>query len=163
LRKVIIFGNSGSGKSTLAKEISEAENLAHLDLDTLAWLPSVPPARTPINEINATIQLFIKSNSSWVIEGCYTDLLTLVSPLANEIIFMDVGIEQCVENARQRPWESHKYPSKQAQDDNLGMLISWIEDYKNRDDTFSYQAHCAFYENFSGNKIKYLNNERDSS
>ena len=43
--RIVIFGNSGSGKSTLAKDIAHNQNLAHLDLDTLAWLAEVPPRR----------------------------------------------------------------------------------------------------------------------
>lgn len=39
MRRILIFGNSGSGKSTLAKKLCSSENLAHLDLDTLAWEP----------------------------------------------------------------------------------------------------------------------------
>ncbi|MDH5592723.1 MAG: shikimate kinase, partial [Gammaproteobacteria bacterium] len=42
MRKVVILGNLGSGQSTLASSIAERENLAHLDLDTLAWLPTNP-------------------------------------------------------------------------------------------------------------------------
>lgn len=48
LRKIMIFGNSGSGKSTLAKKLIKAEGLSHLDLDSLAWLPEVPPQRAPL-------------------------------------------------------------------------------------------------------------------
>ena len=39
-RKLVIFGNSASGKSSLAKKLAEQAQLAHLDLDTLAWLPN---------------------------------------------------------------------------------------------------------------------------
>lgn len=161
MKKVLIFGNSGSGKSTLAKEIAEEYKLAHLDLDTLAWLPSVPPMRTPIDEAGRNIKNFTDSNSAWVIEGCYADLMDLVATKANELIFMDISIEQCIENAKKRPWEAHKYESKEAQDANLDMLINWIENYVERDDAFSYKAHCEFYEKYSGDKIKYINNDRE--
>ena len=59
MRKVLIFGNSGSGKSTLAKELAEKEELAHLDLDTLAWLPVLPPKRAPLVESESKIIEFI--------------------------------------------------------------------------------------------------------
>lgn len=102
--KILIFGNSGSGKSTLSKRIAQEEGLAHLDLDTLAWLPTDPPQRAPLAESRATIDEFIANNPSWVIEGCYTDLLELACAEAEEIIFLNLDVEQCVQNASNRPY-----------------------------------------------------------
>jgi len=81
VRKIIVFGNSGSGKSTLAAELHD-EGLAHLDLDVLAWLPSNPPERRPVEHTHVDIQHFIKQNNEWVVEGCYADLLELAKPFA---------------------------------------------------------------------------------
>ena len=78
MRKILIFGNSGSGKSTLATALAEAEQLAHLDLDTLAWLPGWPPERAPLEVSERKIQDFTKAYNGWVVEGCYTDLLELL-------------------------------------------------------------------------------------
>tara|TARA_Y100000589_G_scaffold27008_6_gene22535 strand:- start:62714 stop:63076 length:363 start_codon:yes stop_codon:yes gene_type:complete len=112
----------------------------------------------PIEESRAKIEAFLKDNKSWVIEGCYTDLLELLAHEASEIIFMDLSIEQCINNAKSRPWEPHKYESKEAQDANLEMLINWIKDYKTRSDPFSYGAHLRFYESFQGEKMVYVEN-----
>ena len=46
-KKIVIFGNSASGKSSLAKKLAKQDQLAHLDLDTLAWLPAVSPTSPP--------------------------------------------------------------------------------------------------------------------
>lgn len=159
--KVLIFGNSGAGKSTLAKKLAEAENLPHLDLDTLAWLPVTPTQRAPVDSSAEEIHKFAEANTGWVIEGCYTDLLEIAEPFSSEIIFMNLSIEQCIENARNRPWEPHKYESQQAQDANLEMLIGWIEDYYQRKDTFSYASHLRFYEGFEGKKNMITENQRD--
>jgi len=56
LKKFVIFGNSGSGKSTLAKKLAHADNLSHLDLDTLAWLPTLPPTRAPLKSSQQQIK-----------------------------------------------------------------------------------------------------------
>jgi len=48
--------------------------------------------------------------------------------------------------------EQQKYSSKEAQDQNLDMLIEWISDYEIRPDTFAKQAHQALYDNFTGVK-----------
>ena len=61
MSRVLIFGNSGSGKSTLAKEISTKNNVAHLDLDTIAWKATSPPTRTPISESEIQINNFRQS------------------------------------------------------------------------------------------------------
>lgn len=160
MRKILIFGNSGSGKSTLAKELRDTEGLSHLDLDTLAWELTDPPARKPLDESGLEIVDFIQSNDGWVIEGCYTDLLEKALPFSTEIIFMNLPIEACILNAKARPWEPHKYASKAAQDANLDMLIAWISQYGERTDTISEQAHKALYDGFLGKKTMYRSNER---
>tara|TARA_R110002072_G_C7839268_1_gene524828 strand:- start:274 stop:753 length:480 start_codon:yes stop_codon:yes gene_type:complete len=159
LRNIVIFGNSGSGKSTLAKRLCSSEDLSHLDLDTLAWKPTSPPERAPVEDSKLEILDFLDSNRNWVIEGCYSDLVEIVLPFSNEIIFMNLPVELCIENARSRPWEPHKYESKQAQDSNLKMLIGWISQYSERTDTFSALAHTRLYEQYSGEKIMITSNE----
>lgn len=158
--KVVIFGNSGSGKSTLAKSLSQNHKLAHLDLDTIAWKVTVPPERQAISVSNESIKIFLNQNNSWVIEGCYSDLLELVTPVADEVIFLDLPISTCIENAKYRPWEPHKYESKESQDANLEMLIAWISDYNSRTDTFSKKAHERLFDEFVGKKTRYNSNPK---
>ena len=152
MRKILIFGNSGSGKSTLAKQLSTDEGLAHLDLDTIAWLPSIPPERESLSVSKGKIVQFVQENDKWVIEGCYSDLLKLASPFANEMIFLNLSVEKCIEHCRYRPWEPHKYKSKQEQDKNLEMLIDWIRKYPVRTDEFSLLAHQKLFDEFKGKK-----------
>lgn len=158
MSKILVFGNSGSGKSTFSRYVAGKLGLAHLDLDVLAWLPTSPPQRMSIEESRERIQEFIAGHESWVVEGCYTDLLELLKHEASEVVFMDLSIEQCIANARNRPWEPHKYESKEAQDANLDMLINWIKDYRVRSDTFSYESHRRFYASFQGKKFAYTEN-----
>ncbi|WP_240732739.1 hypothetical protein [Halioglobus maricola] len=102
---------------------------------------------------------FVASNSNWVIEGCYSDLIEFVLSEAAELVYMDLPIEACIANAKRRPWESHKYESKKAQDENLPMLIEWISQYESRNDTFSRSAHQGLLERFSGKKTVFTGNE----
>jgi adenylate kinase family enzyme len=71
LRKILIFGNSGSGKSTRAKQLAKTENLAHLDLDSLAWQPTNPPTRKPLAESKQAIEAFMHQHNRWVIEPTF--------------------------------------------------------------------------------------------
>lgn len=156
---ILIFGNSGSGKSTLAKKLCLSSSLAHLDLDLLAWKPGSPPQRSPVETSAVKIRAFMQSHKDWVIEGCYTDLLEIAVPYSTELIFMNLPVEACIANAKQRPWEPHKYDSAEAQDANLQMLLEWIAQYPNRADTFSQSSHLALYQEYAGQKRMCVANE----
>jgi len=114
----------------------------------------MPPVRRPLADSAREIAAFIDANERWVIEGCYSDLLSIALPGCTRLIFLNPGVEACIANARARPWEPHKYPSKEAQDANLAMLVEWIRDYQRRRDEFSLQAHRALFDRFAGDKIE---------
>lgn len=159
MKRIVIFGNSGSGKSTLAKKYSAKYDLPHLDLDTLAWKNTIPPERRDIEESTIEIRKFLYNNSKWVIEGCYSDLLGVVTKKASKIIFLNPGIETCINNCKQRLWEPHKYSSIEEQNKNLEMLLNWVRDYTIRNDEFSFQSHNKLYEKFSGEKEQLNSNQ----
>lgn len=142
----------------LAKKL-QSSGLAHLDLDTIAWDTNPKPVRKPIDKSAALLNEFLGKHTAWVIEGCYSDLLTLAAQCASEAIFMNLDVDLCVDNAKKRPWESHKYSSKTAQDKNLTMLIDWIKQYPVRTDTFSKPAHEHLYNSFDGKKHMFTKNE----
>lgn len=152
MKKILIFGNSGAGKTTLSEKLANEFNLAHLDLDVLAWLDTQPPVRKPLNESAELINEFLLQNNNWIIEGCYADLLEQVSNNANEIIFLNPGTEVCIAHCKNRPWEPHKYKSKEEQDENLTMLIDWVKQYNKREDEFSLKTHKKLFDSFNGNK-----------
>ena len=157
-KKIIVFGNSGSGKSTFAKSISKRDSLSHLDLDLIAWKKTNPPERMEIKDSKEIIDKFLAENDQWIVEGCYSDLIELLIPESNQAIFMDLSIDDCIANAKNRPWEPHKYNSKSEQDANLSMLINWIKDYENREDTFSRKAHLEIFNQYTGDKVQFKSN-----
>jgi len=83
----------------------------------------------------------------------------MAMPFSDEMIFMNLSIEPCIENARNRPREPHKYESKELQDSNLEMLIDWISQYSERTDNFSEESHTALYEKYTGKKSMVTGNE----
>jgi len=158
--RVLIFGNSGSGKTTRARATAEKYACCHLDLDTVAWREgSNPPARKPLSESEEEIRAILAGKQDWVIEGCYSDLLGLVVSQSTEIIFLNPGVEACIENSRARPWEPHKYDSPEAQNANLEMLIAWIRQYEERTDEFSLRAHQKLFDDYAGKKRESTTNE----
>jgi adenylate kinase family enzyme len=152
MARFVLLGNSGSGKSTLASRLAREGGLAHLDLDVLAWEPEVPPRRRPLDASARTIATFAETSEAWVIEGCYADLAEVALPYCTRLVFLDPGVHACIANARARPWEPHKYASKEAQDANLEMLLGWIHDYDARADVCSRDAHVALVARFPGRK-----------
>lgn len=152
--RFLIFGNSGAGKSTMAKALQAQHGLAHLDLDTLAWDPVAITVRRPIEHSLADIRAFVAREPSWVIEGCYADLLEHLLPHADALRFLNPGTEACVAHCRARPWEPHKYASKAEQDRNLEFLIAWVREYETRDGPLSLAAHRALFDAFRGDKLE---------
>ena len=156
--RIVVFGNSGSGKSRFAQNVSQAGGLAYLDLDTVAWTGKKPPQRLPIEESQRKIQSFVESQRNWIIEGCYASLIDFASAWASNLIFLNPGTETCLSNCRSRPWEPHKYPSKDAQDENLEMLLKWVSEYESRDDEYSYREHRRILDEFQGRKTELRSN-----
>lgn len=150
--KLIIMGNSGSGKSTLAKHLAEARQVPCLDLDTIAWKADRPGEREEPAVASQRLAAFCTEHAAWVIEGCYATLLTEAATFASHLVFLNPGTGQCQANCRNRPWEPHKYPSQEAQDANLAMLLDWVATYETRQDEFSLTAHRQLFEAFAGTK-----------
>lgn len=103
MERIVIFGNSGSGKSSLAKALSAQQGVAQLDLDTIAWEPKQPGVRAAVEESERALMRFVGGSDGWVIEGCYSGLLKLAAAHCTELIFLNPGVEACVENCRARP------------------------------------------------------------
>lgn len=154
MQKIVILGNSGSGKSTRALAMVAASGLAHLDLDTLAWESDLPPRRRPLPASLAAMEQFFTAQQSWVVEGCYADLLAPAIARCTRLIFLNPGVAACIENCRARPWGAHKYSSPEAQNKNLEMLLGWVRDYATRQDEFSLASHRRLFDDFAGEKIE---------
>jgi len=152
--RVAVIGNSGSGKSTLARQLAAAHDLLMLDLDTVAWEPGrIAVARDPLVaalDVNA----FCTVSNRWVVEGCYAGLIRAALPYATALLFLEPGVAACLANCRNRPWESHKYESKEVQDQHLKFLLSWVREYYWRDDEASLAAHQALFDEYHGPKHK---------
>jgi len=158
MQNTIIIGNAGSGKSSLAKALASQYASASLDLDTLAWSNEKPPTRKLLSDSVLEINAFLEKNKNWVVEGCYADLIAAFIVKADRLIFLNPGIETCVDNCQKRPWEPHKYSSMQAQNKNLAMLLEWVRSYPTRDDEMSLSAHRKLYDEFNGDKYEYKQN-----
>jgi len=152
--RTVIVGNSGSGKSTLARALAREHVVPILDLDTVAWLPDAGPVpkRRPIAALRDILSAYCDANPHWIIEGCYGDAAEILLARRPELIWLEPGEATCLAHCRDRPWESHKYASKAAQDTNLDFLLNWVRDYYRRDDDCSYRRHRAIFDAYDGPK-----------
>ena len=48
-----------------------------------------------------------------------------------------------------------EYPSPEAQDENLEMLIGWVREYATRQDEFSLRSHRRLFDGFQGDKVEF--------
>jgi len=152
--RVAIVGNSGSGKSTLAGQIAAAHSIASLDLDTVAWEPGkIAVARAP-EAAAVDVTAFCSTHDRWVVEGCYAALVGHTIAYSPLLLFIDPGMDACLEHCRDRPWEPHKYASKAEQDAKLEFLLTWVRGYYSRDDDLSLSAHRTLFESYHGLKLR---------
>jgi adenylate kinase family enzyme len=150
--RIAILGNSGSGKSTLARWLAARSDAPLLDLDTLAWEPQKIAVARPAAAAVGNVQSFCAANVSWVIEGCYADLIRAALAFSPVLIFLDPGEARCLANCLSRAWEPHKYGSRAAQDERLPFLLSWVRAYYARTGELSHAGHVATYDDYRGPK-----------
>lgn len=136
----------------MALRVAREIDIPHLDLDALAWDPG--PVRRPLERSRKEIFAFMEANQGWVIEGCYGDLIESALPFCTEIRFLNPGVERCVANCLNRPWEASKYSTAAAQEERLGFLLDWVRTYETRDDEFSLTRHRAIFDSFAGAKYE---------
>ena len=150
----LILGNSASGKSTLAHRIAATIGGAALDLDTIAWRPNttIPTRRDPA-ESHAEIAGFTRHNPTWVIEGCYEDLIAHAATPDSVLVLLDPGPETCLKRASNRGFERHKFPTPAEQAAALAHLKSWIADYPHRCGLMSRTAHLQVFDDHPGPKF----------
>lgn len=148
--RMILLGNAGSGKSTLSKRLLTKQSSVRLSLDEVAFQDGAE--RRPIEDSIADVKLFIAHHESWIIEGCYADIIESVLNECEELIFLNPGVDVCVAHCRARPWEPEKFRSKNEQDANLANLIEWVAAYDTRSDEYGLRRHRALYKAFNGKK-----------
>jgi adenylate kinase family enzyme len=150
--RIAIIGNSGSGKSTLARWFAERTGAVLLDLDTVAWVPGQIAVARAADEAENQVRAFCSGHDDWVVEGCYANLVNVALAFSPRLLFLNPGEEQCVANCRARPWEQHKYESKDDQDARLPFLLVWVAEYYRRTGEMSLAGHISCFAGYVGPK-----------
>jgi len=150
-----VLGNSGSGKSTLSRALATFYSASSLDLDTVAWVPgAIAVPRDPL-EAEGDVRRFCAEHESFVIEGCYENLISASFSFKPHLIFLDVDATVCERHCRARPFEAHKYNSPQEQEERLSLLLDWVRGYYTRTGHMSRAEHIRVYRSYAGPKSRY--------
>jgi adenylate kinase family enzyme len=150
--RTAIIGNSGSGKTTLARALASGLSIPTLDLDTIYWEPGKVAVERPTLDRLNELEAFCSRHPSWIIEGCYADLIEAALRWRPELILLNPGLDACVENCKRRPFEPHKYRSKAEQDRGLEFLLQWVGGYYERKGPMSLEGHLDLYQRYDGPK-----------
>lgn len=152
-RRYALLGNAGSGKSTLARRLAAAHGVPSLDLDLLYWDPVEVTRERPAAEREAAFDRFLDAHPGWIVEGCYADLIGRALPLRPTLLFLNLPLVTCLEHARRRPHEPHKFATKEDQDRLLEALLEWIAEYPRRRGPMSLTAHRTLFDSYDGPKL----------
>ncbi|SBO42087.1 shikimate kinase [Cyanobium sp. NIES-981] len=149
--RLVLLGNAGAGKSTLARQLQARVPAARLSLDAVAF-EAGSAQRRPLAQSVAAVRRFIAEHEHWILEGCYADILEPVLDHAEELIFLNPGVDVCVAHCRARPFEPEKFATPEEQQQNLDNLIAWVRSYPTRHDTYGLLHHRRLYDAFGGRK-----------
>lgn len=152
MRRVAILGNAGSGKTTLARALAAEAGAVLLDADALVWAPGTPAQPRASAAAVAAVRAFCAAHESWVVEGCYGDLIEAALGPEVELVFLDCPEGTCLTRCRGRAWEPDKWPSPGAQDERLDCLLEWVRGYYRREGVLSRAGHAALFARHSGPK-----------
>ena len=152
--RIIIYGNAGSGKTTMARQVSEELGVPRLPLDNVAW--GAEAVRQPLADSLAALKAFMDANAGWVIEGCYGDLVAAALPSCTELRFLNPGVEVCVANSLERPWDPEYCASPEDQQRYLAPLLEFVRQYPTRQDEYGLARHRAIFDGFAGTKREYV-------
>jgi adenylate kinase family enzyme len=133
MNKVLILGCSGSGKSTFSNQLSKVENLPVIHLDSLYWKPGWI-ASTEI-EWNQIIEEIVRKDK-YIMDGNYSQTLTIRMKDADTIFFFDFSRYLCIYRAIKRRIINHGKTRNDMAEGCIEKIdlefIKWIWNFKKR-------------------------------
>lgn len=84
--RILIIGRTGSGKTTLARELAQALNIPHVELDSLYFESDLSTVSLPVLRERTAEAI---SGEYWVTDGNKKAVRDLVWPRADTIVWLD--------------------------------------------------------------------------
>jgi adenylate kinase family enzyme len=145
--RTLILGNSGSGKSWLSVRLAEAVGAEATDLDGIHWEPG---GYNIARDKHVAIALVRRSadGPTWIIEGVYGWLAQEVTGSATALIWLDLPVDQCIENLQQRGLR------RGGDEAAFAALLAWAADYPHRQTSSSLAGHRHVFDSFPRRKLR---------
>lgn len=152
MERIVIIGNSGSGKTYLAQRLGDHFGYPIVHLDKLFWEPGGFNNKRPKELVYAEIATLVQGKN-WIVEGVFGELAQEFLVNADQLIWLDLDPESCLNSLRQRGAESSTQLDMQSAAENFQKLLTWAAAYWQRDDLRSYRGHAHLLEEFKGKKV----------
>lgn len=146
--RVLIVGNGGSGKTWLARQLGASMRLPIVHLDDMHWEPGHRGIARDRGLRDANV-LAAAQADAWIMEGVYGQLASLVLDRVTAFIWIDLPVDECIDNIRRRGLQGGE---SQAQFDDL---INWVAAYRTRVNNWnSSETHQRLFSGYSGPKLR---------
>ena len=150
--RILILGNSGSGKSWLSRKLGERLKIAPIDLDTVHWEPGGFQVARHKDVAKARVRQ-IASQDIWIMEGVYGWLAQEILSRATALIWLDMPLEECLDNLRRRG------PNSGSDEKSFAALMAWAAAYQERQTSSSSMGHGRLFAAFGGWKRRICSRE----
>jgi adenylate kinase family enzyme len=133
MARVHILGASGSGTTTLGAALADRLGHAHVDADSLFWLPTNPPFTTkrPKNERQAMLLGLLPAAGRWVFSGSAPEWARPIEPSYDLVVFLRLDPAVRMERLRQR--ETARYGKRLEPGGDMAVasaeFLKWAEAY----------------------------------
>ncbi len=151
MERIVIIGNSGSGKTYLAQRLSHCFHLELIHLDKLFWEPGGFNVKRPKEIVYAEIAA-LAQGENWIVEGVFGELVQAFFANAEQLIWLDLDQETCLNSLLQRGSEGYNQLDQQSAEENFQKLLTWASAYWQREDLRSHRGHANLFTQFNGKK-----------
>jgi adenylate kinase family enzyme len=149
LRRTLMIGNAGSGKTWLAGQLAALSGLPVIHLDDLRWTPG-QYGKPRDNQLVMDEVARAAEAEAWLMEGVFGWLAKVAIGRATQLIWLDLPEDECLANVRARGIQGG------GSDADFEALLTWVGEYRLRDNSSCFAAHLQLFEAFEGAKARLM-------
>lgn len=149
LTRTLIIGNAGSGKTWLAGQLAALSGIPTIHLDDLRWTPG-HYGKARDNQLAMDDVARAAEADAWLMEGVFGWLAKVAMPRATQLVWLDLPEDECLANVRARGIQGG------GSEADFAALLTWIGEYRLRNNSSCFAAHLQLFEAFGGAKVRLL-------